>query len=224
MNVKNNMFHFGPRRLVTGTLSIGISLLLLGGAFAWFSHSMTPFIPFVRLIGRVCLGFGTYYLLVGVVSLLFSNMRYAVMDSEGITFFTGFVGFRRPTHVSWENIVSATVTEKDEYVRVFPPLILGDSIIPAPVKVLLLKMSKPLEGELKSQLLSLFTKVGPNLHHIRSNQEGTEIWLTSEPKEGFDSLQATITSFINKKSSHGRGLKQGIKHNQAMQPTANSGF
>jgi hypothetical protein len=103
------------------------------------------------------------------------------------------LGFRKRLDLHWEEIESASMAKR--YVELFNPQFGRNSRAILDQRVLALKMMPEVQAE-RLREVRKFCSSGLNERHFKSDEQGTEIWITKAPRGGFQVLLCAIGRYV----------------------------
>ncbi len=199
MDTNEHIFYRAARETFRQTWLCGLALCLMWFGIYQLIIEIGAAAPFFNYLGIILFCVSCYLFLIGFLSLIFSNVMYARIDSNGITISTGIIGFRKTNHIEWKKIEYIEIAKKNLIYYDFAAY-LGLWQMELPANVLLFHLKTPL---LESEILNinkLSTNNEPNIHHIRVSEDGYDIWLKKPPGGGFEALLREISKYVKANS------------------------
>lgn len=157
-------------------LPVGVGLYLIGGVFEFFA--------------KIFLGFAAYFVLAGLIYLLFPSMKYVTISTESLSVWFGMPWAQKTFSVLLSSIASVSICESP-FQYVTWSLYGGPWKQKEEFKVISLKLSPPL---LPAQIESI-RRIKRNplpIYHFAVNEDGSEFYIKAFPKEGQECLRDVI--------------------------------
>ena len=178
------------------TWSIGLALGIVSFLVLELASLAGGLAPILFPIGLFSLACSCCLYLIGVIGVLsffFWKVPMADLSDTGLILYASEMGFRRRLHLSWEEIELASMAKR--YVKLFNPQFGRNSRAILDQRVLLLKMMPELTLERLQEVRKLCSS-GLNERHFKSDEQGTEIWVTKAPRGGFRLFLSALGKYV----------------------------
>jgi hypothetical protein len=193
MEKRGFSFYYDILQVWKSSWLFGLASGLLAYAMLRFGPLMGELVLIMMPIGVFLLAGSCYAFFVGVMSFVYWKVPMAELDDGGLVLHASAFGFRKRLRLDWSDIELARISKR--YVKLGNPQFGWDARAVLDMHVLVLQLRHGLTWA-RIQEVKNFCARGLVDRHFKSDDQGTEIWVTKPPRGGFQPLLSALESHV----------------------------
>jgi len=169
--------------------AMSFALFIPGGASYWFG-SISSMATYATNAGLALLGFASFYLMLGAVYIAWPKTIFIQTNNDELRLYFGFPGLRKTFRIPLADVESVVMAPSPfkwlHWGKIAPP-----EKVQEDREIIKVQFSKPLSSTLREKANILKNRNLP-LFHFRVSDDGTNLFIRTEPIGGFGQLIKAI--------------------------------